>query len=167
MLSKPTPNVRDCNCRNREQCPMDNKCLTKNIVYEAEITSHPDEVSKDYRGLCSTAFKDRYGVHKESFRNKVYSKGCELAKHVWNLKDSNKTFDLKWKILEKVNGRLIGGQCKLCTTETMLINEHPNKGKLLNKNSVQKCRHECKYMLSRYGCKGRTQVRTYDRDNPG
>ena len=32
MLRKPTPNERECNCRNSQQCPMDNKCLTKNIV---------------------------------------------------------------------------------------------------------------------------------------
>lgn len=167
MLRKPTPNiVRECNCRNREQCPMDNKCLAQNIVYEAAITSHPDEVVKDYRGLCSTTFKVRYGVHKEGFANRVYSKGCELAKYVWKLKDSRKTFNLKWKTLKKVNGRMVGGECKLCTTETMLINEHPNKDKLLNQNSIQKCRHENKYMLSQYGNRRRTGVGTNDRNNP-
>ena len=144
---------------------MDNKCLTQNIVYEAEITSHPDEVVKDYRGLCSTTFKERYGVHKEGFANRVYSKGCELAKYVWKLKDSRKTFNLKWRTLKKVNGRMVGGECKLCTTETMLINEHPNKDKLLNQNSIQKCRHENKYMLSQYGNRRRTGVGTNDRNN--
>ena len=167
MLRKPTPNiVRECNCRNREQCPMDNKCLNQNIVYEAEITSHPDEVEKNYRGLCSTTFKDRYGVHKEGFKNRAYSKGCELSKYVWLLKDSGKSFDIKWRTLRKVNGRMVGGECKLCTTETMLINEHPDKDKLLNQYSIQKCLHEYKYLLSRYGNKGRTGVRTNDRDNP-
>ena len=163
-ILKPTPpQERDCNCRNREQCPLDNKCLTPNIVYEAEVTSHPDEVVNDYRGLCSTTWKDRYAVHNQGFNHKKYSKGCELAKHIWSLKDSQKTFSLKWSILQRVRGRLVGGECKLCVTETMLINKHPNKERLLNKNSIQKCRHENKYLLSRY----KSSSRTNDRDNPG
>ena len=123
-------------------------------------------IYKVYRGLCSTTFKERYNVHKEGFSHRAYSKGCELAKYIWELKDSLKTFDLKWKILEQVKGRMIGVQCKLCTTETMLINEHPNKDNLLNQTSIQKCRHENKYMISRYGDKRRTHVIRTDRNNP-
>ena len=29
-----------CNCRNRNNCPLDGKCLTPNIIYEAQITSN-------------------------------------------------------------------------------------------------------------------------------
>ena len=102
ILRKQTTEVpKECNCQSREQCPMDNKCLTKNIVYEAEIKSHPDGEIKNYRGLCSTTFKDRYGVHMQGVRNKKYSKGCELTKYVWELKEGNKAFDIKWKILRK------------------------------------------------------------------
>ena len=156
LLRGAPPPERDCNCRNREECPLDNKCLTPNIVYEANVTSHPDEVEKDYRGLCSTVFKNRFGVHKEGFNHRKYSKGCELAKYVWELKDAQKTFDVKWSILEKVRGRLVGGQRRLCVTETMLINEHPNKEKLLNKNSIKKCRHENKFLLKQFDNRSRT-----------
>ena len=164
ILRKPPPEVaRECNCRNREQCPMDNKCLSKNIVYEAVVTEHPAEEEKDYRGLTSTAWKSRYGVHNQGFNHRKYSKACELAKHVWKLKDSHKTFDIKWSILKKVCGRLVGGVCKLCTTETMLINEHPNKNRLLNKQSIQKCMHDRTLLLSKYRERRRTDV---NQDNP-
>ena len=73
---------------------------------------------------------------------------CELAKYVWHLKDNGKTFDVQWRILKKVNGRLVGGACKLCTSEKLLIIEHPNKDRLLNANCIQKCRHDAKYLLS-------------------
>ena len=150
MTRKAEPQKRECNCRNREQCPLGNKCLTENIVYEGHITSHPDEVERDYRGLCSTTFKARLGVHNEGFNHRQYSKSCELSEYVWELKDNEKTFDIKWKILKKVNGRLVGGACKLCTTEKLLIIEHPDKEKLLNSNCIQKFRHEAKYMLSQF-----------------
>ena len=149
VTSKPAPIQRECNCRDREQCPLDNKCLTDNIVYEAEITSHPDEVTKDYRGLCSTTFKKRFAVHKQHINHRIHMKKCELAKYAWQLKDDNKTFNISWRILKKVYGKLVGGVCRLCTTEKLLIIEHPDKERLLNSNCIQKCRHGDKYMLSR------------------
>ena len=147
ITEKPSPVERECNCRNREQCPLENKCLTKNIVYEAKITSHPDETVKDYRGLCSTTFKDRLYVHNQHCNHREHMNKCELAKYVWQLKDSDKTYDISWKILKKVNGRLIGGSCRLCTTEKLLIIEHPDRDKLLNTHCIQKCIHGNKYML--------------------
>ena len=151
LMKKPGPEKRQCNCPNSDRCPLNNRCLTENMVYEAEITSHPDEVVKEYRGLCSTTFKARLGVHKEGFNHRKYSKGCELAIYVWELKDNNKTYDLNWKFKKKVNGRLVGGVCKLCTTEQLSILDHPNEGNLLNSNCIQKCRHDAKYMLSSMG----------------
>ena len=129
---------------------MDNKCLSKNIVYEGVITELPSGEEKDYRGLSSGFWKKRYAVHKQGINHRKYSKGCELTKHVWDIKDRNNTFNIKWKILETVRGRLVGGACKLCTTETMLINEHPNKQRLLNKQAIQKCMHGGEYLLSKY-----------------
>ena len=152
ITKKPDPVQQECNCRDREQCPLDNKCLNNNIVYEAEITSHPDEVSKDYRGLCSTTFKARLAVHKQHINHRQHMKKCELAKHAWQLKDTNKTFSICWRVLKKVYGRLVGGSCRLCTSEKLLIIEHPDKDRLLNSNYIQKCRHTDKYMLS--GIKG-------------
>ena len=150
-LRQENPTRKNCNCRNPEQCPLGGKCLTDNIIYEAEITSHPDEIVRDYRGLCSTTFKARWGVHKEGINHRKYAKSCELTKYVWEIKDKNQTFDIKWKILKRVNGRLIGGACKLCTTEKLFIIEHPEPKKLLNSNCITKCRHEGKYMLSAVG----------------
>ena len=146
----PTEVTRECNCVNREQCPMGNKCLSENIVYEGVITERPVGEEKDYRGLSSGIWKKRYAVHKQGINHRKHSKACELTKHVWEIKDRSNTFDIRWKILETVRGRLVGGACKLCTTETMLINEHPDKSRLSNKQAIQKCMHGGKYLLSKY-----------------
>ena len=38
-----------CNCRNKNSCPLDGKCLTPNIIYEAQITSNqPNYKQKVY-----------------------------------------------------------------------------------------------------------------------
>ena len=151
MMRKDATPERECNCPNKDDCPLDNKCLSSNIIYEAEVTSQPENVVKHYRGLCSTDFKARLAVHHQCMNHRRYAKGCELSKYVWELKDSNREYDIKWKLLKQVKGRKVGGVCKLCTTEKLYIVEHPNKDMLLNSNCIQKCRHEAKYMLSKYG----------------
>ena len=41
-----------CNCRNRNNCPLDGKCLTPNIIYEAQIISNqPKYKQKVYIGI--------------------------------------------------------------------------------------------------------------------
>ena len=149
ILREPKPIERECNCRNPDACPLDKKCLTANIVYEGVITSHPDEIERDYRGLCSTSFKDRNSVHKQHINHRQHASKCALAKYAWKLKDQNKTFDIKWKILSIVRGKKVGGVCKLCTTEKLAIIEHPTKLRLLNENNIQKCRHFAKDCLAK------------------
>lgn len=55
---------KECNCRNRIECPLGGNCLTSDIVYKCEvITSNETEV---YLGSTGTFFKDRYRNHLTS-----------------------------------------------------------------------------------------------------
>jgi len=58
---------KTCNCR-KEKCPLNNNCLSKNIIYQATIKT--DDITKFYVGSTSTTFKNRYSNHKASFTNK-------------------------------------------------------------------------------------------------
>ena len=68
----PGPNQqqeRTCNCIRKETCPMKEKCLTDNVIYEATITTpEPDNTVKKYNGLCDSSFKKGYANHKKSFK---------------------------------------------------------------------------------------------------
>ena len=118
------PETRTCNCRQQSECPMNGNCLARNIVYCGEVVNHTDNRSKPYVGLTSVSFKDRLGVHNQGIRHRSHAMSCELTKHVWDLKDSNTEFTIKWNILEHVKGRLIGGECRLCVTEKLHIIDH-------------------------------------------
>ena len=152
LMRKAAPAVPTCNCHDKEQCSLDGQCLAKNLVYKAEITSLPGGEVKDYIGICSTTFKDRLSTHHTSFNHRKYIASTELSKHIWNLKDSNKTYRIKWNLVKKVNG---GGSsrnfCRLCVTEKLCIIEHPNRDKLINSNCISKCRHQNKNLLSHIG----------------
>ena len=61
-----------CNCPNRSMCPLQNKCLTPNIVYKADITNNVDHERKVYLGLSETPFKGRYRNHVKDFNNEIH-----------------------------------------------------------------------------------------------
>ena len=86
------PNIQDygCNCRKKNECPMQNKCLTPNIICEATITNNNNKVEKIYFGLCKTSFKESYLNHTTSFRLQSYSKDTKFSKYAWKLKNENK-----------------------------------------------------------------------------
>ena len=70
-----------CNCRNRNSCPLDGKCLTPNIIYEAQITSNqPNYKQKVYIGTAETDLKHRFNNHTKSFNLEHYENDKELSK---------------------------------------------------------------------------------------
>ena len=55
-------NGKTCNCRNKSNCPLDNKYLTNKFVYKAEIETNNDTSklsTKVYFGISDTEFKCR------------------------------------------------------------------------------------------------------------
>ena len=75
-----------CNCRIKNFCPLDNKCLTSQLIYQPDVTNNPDNEYKYYLGLAEIPFKERYGNHKSSFKNENSKNSTELSKYVWSLK---------------------------------------------------------------------------------
>ena len=67
-----------CNCRNRDNCPLDGECLTCNIIYRADITTDNDH--KFYYGISETTFKQRHNNHIRNFKHVKYQHATELAK---------------------------------------------------------------------------------------
>ena len=70
-----------CNCRKKENCPLDNKCLTSNIICEAQITNNTNDEHKKYLGVAATSFKKKYNNHTRDFKHKKYMKCTELSKY--------------------------------------------------------------------------------------
>ena len=58
---------KTCNCRNKDLCPLNQKCLQERVVYKATVQTSLQ--SKSYIGSCATTFKTRYNNHKQSFKH--------------------------------------------------------------------------------------------------
>ena len=99
--SKPeTPaNVSNCNCRNPNECPLDNHCLDECLIYEASVSS--EEGKMRYLGSTEGSFKTRFTQHKASLVNESKSSSTALSLHVWDLKKRNIPHEIKWKVVSK------------------------------------------------------------------
>ena len=126
---------------NKNQCPLDNKCLTSSIIYNAQVTTN--SAIKNYIGLTEGTFKQRFSQRKATFKHRKYANSTELSKY------NNQDFNIKWTIISRA--RLynnISKRCDLCLTEKlMIITANPDR--TLNKRSelISKCRHEKKFYL--------------------
>ena len=139
--------LRMCNCRVKSECSMDGKCLTKCIVYKAEVEANNGKCV--YYGASEGEFKTRYNNHTKSFRSRRYCNESELSKYIWKLKDNNTNFILKWSIASLASPCKCGTRkCDLCLSEIVSIVRADPKF-LLNKTTelVSKCRHRNKFLL--------------------
>jgi len=110
--SQTQTNVKECNCRKKDQYPLDGKCLTQNVVYEATFTTQTS--SDSYVGF-TTNFKECYRNHTASFQHQNKTNETELSKHIWTLKDNNKPFTIKWRIIKQCRPYSnISNKCNLC-----------------------------------------------------
>ena len=94
----PSAQARTCNCINKSKYPLNNKCLSNNILYKANITSMSENYkNKTYYGISETKFKSQYANHRKSFENRNYKTDIELSNEIWKLKEQNKNADISWK----------------------------------------------------------------------
>ena len=141
---------KECTCRKKSDCPLENKCNRQNVIYKATTQ---DE--KTYIGVAKN-FKKRYYSHKDSFRHEDKKNATALSEHIWkqNLGNDPK---IKWEIIATAQPYKTGQKaCQLCLTEKLKILEHTNSKDSLNKRSeiAQKCRHKLFHTLAKTGSEG-------------
>ena len=67
-MKESTQDSKLCNCRQKNSCPLDCKCLTKCVVYKATVTETASNSQETYIGLTENEFKTRFNLHKSSFK---------------------------------------------------------------------------------------------------
>ena len=150
--SKLQPKPRSCNCRDKNSCPLDNKCLTESIVYRADVQTRGNVIeSRFYIGLTCNSFKSRHAGHKSSFTKERYRDQTSLSSYIWELKEKGIEFDIMWSIVRQVGAHKPGEKiCALCLAEKMEILKGSGDKNCLNKRSelFSKCRHKNQNVLA-------------------
>ena len=143
-----TEEQKTCNCRIKDDCPLQQKCLTEAVVYKATIKTQND--TQTYIGSTEKDFKQRYYAHKGDMNRKENRFKTALANYVWECKDRGDIPTVTWEFMRKCNKYKCGTRkCDLCLTEKMIILRM--KGPTcLNKRSelMGSCPHMRKFRLA-------------------
>ena len=142
---------KECNCKSRDNCPMNGLCNLNNVIYQAIIYPKENITDKNtYIGLTSTKWKERYSNHKFTFSHEHLQHHTALSKQFWCLKNKGLTSEIEWSILKKSNTpNSFDGRCNLCLEEKIHISTYKLPDKLENKRSelIARCRHRTKFKL--------------------
>ena len=151
-------NEKMCSCHKKEECVLQNKCMSKEIVYKARIYSKEEpNIIKIYYGITKPEFKARLANHTISFKNENRSLDTELSKEMWRLKRVSKTPQITWEIEHKSKiCNSLYNTCRLCLWECIsIINFKATKRKneeiLNSRNEIAlSCIHRKCYLLDKY-----------------
>ena len=139
-----------CNCtRAIGSCPLEGNCLVNNVIYRAEVKDDSGNTNT-YTGLASTSFKKRFYGHRQSFKKRKLQHSTTLSSHIWDLKDNNQNYEIKWSALDRAPiFNPINKKCRLCTKEKYYIIFQPDGAKLNNRSELfSTCRHRKNQLLS-------------------
>ena len=138
-----------CNCRKKDQCPVNNECLKENVVYKATVKHNKSKIT--YIGSTSTSFKTRYNNHKQSFNHVHKQSATTLSQYIWDKNISQKS--VSWEIVVQCPPYKPGHKtCSLCVNEKLHVLLHTNDPRNLNKRTDygNSCPHKKKCFLSNY-----------------
>ena len=123
LKNESTPIIEDtCNCRNRSKCPLEGKCSAAGIVYQAKVTRADNHHEETYVGLADTTFKERYGNHKHSFKEKRKKAATTLSQYIWSLKEKKVAYTITWKIIARAKSYSTNtGKCSLAVLKRKVL----------------------------------------------
>ena len=149
-LQLPCTSSRMADRHVKQSCLPNGRCLTKSIVYRAEVCQAGNDTVKMYTGLTEGTFKQRYNNHLSTFRHQKYENNTGLSKYIWQKKIDNEECDVKWSIVQRAKPYSnVSKRCDLCTTEKLKIGDQYKSVSLNNRSElVSKCRHKNKYILA-------------------
>ena len=145
LYPSPTIGGRICNCINISQCPLEQRCLSNNVLYQANITHFgQNSETKDFYGICETAFILRYTSHKKSPNHRNRKSDTELSNMFWRIKGNKHSANITWNILGRHQAyNSSSKRCSPCLNEKLKTALHRNNN-MLNKGTeiLNKCRHK-------------------------
>ena len=147
LNEQPQISSKSCSCPKGKECPLEKRCLEKEIVYQATV-EQPNKEVKTYVGLTATDFKARLGVHRQSFKDPEYCK-TTLSKHIHELKNKGIEPKITWKILDRAKSYSpVTDVCHLCNKEAYYIIFEPHLAELNSRTELfSTCMHKKSNLL--------------------
>ena len=68
-LLRPITTEHDCKCQTRENYPLQNQCLTPNLMYQDDVENNSNKGTKICFGLVETSFKEQFQNNNKDFNH--------------------------------------------------------------------------------------------------
>ena len=127
-------------------------CSIDNVVYRATVTRADTSHQETYTGCTAQTIKGRFNGHSGDMSNpKLKGKGATLSRYIWELKDHQIAYSIKWDILRRAAPwNPITKFCRLCVEEKHQILFHPENATLNQRSEFfSKCFHKAKHLLAK------------------
>ena len=141
-----------CNCRGGPAvCPLQGNCQARAVVYRATVTESGNGNVETYTGVTGGTFKKRWAGHKTTFEHEKNRNNTTLANHIWQLKNENKQYEIKWGIIDR--GRTFNPttrKCRVCLKEKKHILYNQNGSSLNRRTEIfNTCMHRTQKLLEK------------------
>ena len=93
-----THSNNQCNCRDKETCPLLGNYRQKNVVYWATLKTNSSV--KQYIVATEGTIKQIIYNHKLSFTHRNYSSNTSLFAYIWHLKNMSISPTITWELLK-------------------------------------------------------------------
>ena len=103
-------------------------------------------------GIFNARWTENAWNHTASFRHQSKRNETELSKHIWALKDNNKPFNIKWRIIKQCRPYSnVSNKCNLCLFEKFIIIYRKNLCSLNKRDELaSSCPHRNRYPLKNF-----------------
>ena len=137
VSNKKEKQTNPCNCRNKNECPLNGNCKVQNVIYKCTVSATQTFKQRVYLGIAEGNWKQRLYNHRQSFKDKRHKNDTTLSSYLWDLKENhNQIPKLTWSIVRFAPGYSnISKRCLLCLHEKLLITNYHNPAELLDKRS--------------------------------
>ena len=99
--NKKNETTHSCNCRDKNGCPLNRNCRTKNVNYKCTSPTK-NNVKKVYLAVSEGEFKKYwYWNYQQSFWNEHYKNGTTLSKYLQSIKSWEQNVNLSWEIIRQ------------------------------------------------------------------
>ena len=138
-----------CSCGDPSTCPVQGKCKTEGVVYEACVKETISGNKETYTGLTSRKFKTRFNEHNLDMNNPGGRIKSKLSSHIWSLKDKGISYEVTWRLLDKAPSfNPTTKKCRLCLKEKYFIMYRRDSSSLNKRSEVfNTCRHRKQELL--------------------
>ena len=94
VSNKKEKQTNPCNCRNKNECPLNGNCKVQNVIYKCTVSATQTFKQRVYLGIAEGNQKQRLYNYRQSFKDKKHKNDAVLSSYLLDLKENHNQIQL-------------------------------------------------------------------------